>query len=114
MGQVSPSGMHQMTRTESGLAERAVQRFDGDLALLGRQAASSQPRSDQMLVSTDCCFDETASGVTGCPLPSHAALLRDKSDVFVALTLQVNRVDLSAIAPFQSDATRPGSSTLRR
>src|SRR5713101_1282447 len=45
-----------------------------------------------MLVSTDCCFDEAASAVTGCPLPTNAALLRDKLKVLVALALRVNRV----------------------
>ncbi len=45
-----------------------------------------------MLVSTDCCFDEAASAVTGCPLPTDAALLRDKLKVLVALALRVNRV----------------------
>ena len=45
-----------------------------------------------MLVSTDRCFDQAASAITGCFLPTHAALLRDKSNVLVALALRVNRV----------------------
>jgi hypothetical protein len=60
-----------------------------DLALLSNQGASSQLRSDQMLVSTDRCFDQAASAITGCPLPTHAALLRNKLDVLVALALWV-------------------------
>jgi hypothetical protein len=45
-----------------------------------------------MLVTADCRFHQAASAVAGCFLPAHAALLRDHSDMPVALALPVSAV----------------------
>src|SRR5918997_6329321 len=72
-------------------ADHAVEHLGGHggFALLGRQAAGSQPRSDDRLVAPDRGLREAAPAIAGYPLPSHAALLSDEPDVAVALALGV-------------------------
>ena len=58
---------------------------DGSLGLLSRKAAGSQPWSDQRLVATHCRFYQGPLAVTGCGLPSQAALFRDHRQMAITL-----------------------------
>src|SRR3712207_102023 len=74
-----------------GDPEHAVEHRDRDdgLALLGRQAAGAQLRSDAALVAPDRGFGVAAPAIAGRLLPGHAALLRDELDGAIALALRV-------------------------
>src|SRR3712207_3114239 len=69
-----------------GGPDHAVEHLDGDggFALLGRQGAGAQLRTDEALVAPDRGLREAAAAITGRFLPGHAALLRDEPDVAVA------------------------------
>ena len=78
-------------------AEHRVQhRYgDGNLAVLGRQAAGAQLGADQVLVVRHGRLSLVPSAVTGRALPAHAATFGHKLDVAVTLALGV-AVDLCA------------------
>src|ERR671917_262113 len=57
----------------------------GGFALLSRQNAGAQLRSDDRLVAPDRGLRETAPAVAGRLLPGHAALLSDDPNVAIAL-----------------------------
>jgi hypothetical protein len=81
------------TRTEIGLAisDHPIERRngDGDFSLLSCEGTGTQARTDGLFVAADRGLDEATTAVTGCLLPNHPALLRNRADVAVALTRSV-------------------------
>lgn len=51
---------------------------EGSLRLLGREAASTQPRSDQRLVTSPRRLDQRASAIGYSDLPGQSPLFRDR------------------------------------
>src|SRR4051794_26716372 len=72
--------------------DHAIEHLDreGDLALLGGQAASPELRTDDRLVAPDGRLRERTSAVLRRFLPGHAALHCDNLNVAIALALRIS------------------------
>src|SRR3954451_7827118 len=63
---------------------------DGGFTLLGRQDAGAQLWSDDRLVAPDRGFRETAPAVACRFLPRHAALVYNRPNLVIALSLSLS------------------------